>query len=115
MTAGLLIAAVLLLVANAFFVAVEFALIASRALRLELHADGDRRSGIALAAVRDLQRQLAGAQLGITMASLGLGFVAESAVADLLESGIELFADLSSGILGPTNPIGVERAGDLSG
>ena len=99
MTAALLIAAVLLLVANAFFVAVEFALIASRAIRLEPHADGDRRSGIALAAVRDLQRQLAGAQLGVTMASLGLGFLAESMVADLLESGIELFADLPPGIL----------------
>jgi CBS domain containing-hemolysin-like protein len=99
MTGWFLVAAVLLLVANAFFVAVEFALIASRALRLEPQAVGDRRTGIALAAVRDLQRQLAGAQLGITMASLGLGFVAEPAVADLLESGIDLFADLPSGVL----------------
>jgi CBS domain containing-hemolysin-like protein len=99
-TAGLLLVAVVLLLANAFFVAVEFALIGSRALRLEPGADdGDRRSGIALAAVRDLQRQLAGAQLGITMASLGLGFVAEVAVADALESAIDLVADLPSGVL----------------
>jgi CBS domain containing-hemolysin-like protein len=99
MTAWFLVAAVLLLVANAFFVAVEFALIASRALRLEPRADGDRRSVIALAAVRDLQRQLAGAQLGITMASLGLGFVAEPAIADHLESAIDVVADLPSGVL----------------
>jgi CBS domain containing-hemolysin-like protein len=99
MTAWFLVAAVLLLVANAFFVAVEFALIASRALRLEPRADGDRRSVIALAAVRDLQRQLAGAQLGITMASLGLGFVAEPAIADLLEPAIDVVADLPSGVL----------------
>ena len=99
MTVGFMAAAVLLLVANAFFVAVEFALIASRALRLEPQAEGDRRARIALAAIRDLQRQLAGAQLGITMASLGLGFVAEPAVADLLESGIEVFAEIPAGLL----------------
>jgi len=100
MTFGFLFAAMLLLLANAFFVAVEFALIASRALRLEPDADeGDRRSEIALAAMRDLQPQFAGAQLGITMASLGLGYVAEPAIADLLESGIDLFADLPSGVL----------------
>ena len=99
-TGWFLLAAVALLIANAFFVAVEFALIASRALRLEPDAeDGDRRSRVALVAVRDLQRQLAGAQLGITMASLGLGFVAEPAVAHLLESAIEVFFDLPSGVL----------------
>lgn len=99
MTVGVLVAAALLILANAFFVAVEFALIASRALRLEPHADGDRRSRIALAAIRDLQPQLAGAQLGITMASLGLGFVAEPAVADLLESAIGWVGDLPSGVV----------------
>ncbi|MFQ5557028.1 MAG: hemolysin family protein [Acidimicrobiales bacterium] len=91
---------VLLLAANAFFVAVEFALVASRASRLEPQADsGDRRSALALAAIRDLQPQLTGAQLGITMASLGLGFVAEPAVAELLERATENVVDLPSGLV----------------
>lgn len=101
MTGWFLFAAVLLLVANAFFVAVEFALLASRTSRLEpMAADGDDgRAVAALEAVRDLQPQLAGAQLGITMASLGLGYVAEPAVASLLEPVIDVFVDLPSGVL----------------
>ena len=95
-----LVVAVVMLGANAFFVAAEFALVASRAVRLEAAAtDGDRRSGIALAAVRDLQTQLAGAQLGITMASLVLGYVAEPAIAHLIEPAIELVAEVPSGVL----------------
>ena len=54
---------------------------------------------LALRASHELSLQLAGAQLGITMASLGLGAVAEPAIAHLLESGIELFADLPEGVL----------------
>ena len=93
MTAGFLIAAVFLLIANGFFVAVEFALLASRAARLEpmVESGDDERAAIALDAVRDLQPQLAGAQLGITMASLGLGYVDEPSVAHLIEGGIEQF------------------------
>ena len=89
MTAGFLLAAVVLLIANAFFVAVEFALLASRVARLEPMAESgdDERAVIALDAVRDLQPQLAGAQLGITMASLGLGYVAEPSVYDEVEPG----------------------------
>lgn len=101
MTAGFLVAAVLLLIANGFFVAVEFALLASRASRLQpMVKDGtDAGAAAALEAVRDLQPQLAGAQLGITMASLGLGYVAEPAVATLLESAIEAVVHLPSGVL----------------
>ncbi len=85
--------------ANAFFVAAEFALVAARAARLEADSDdGDLRSRQALVAVRDLQPRLAGAQLGITMASLGLGYVAEPAVAGLLESLIGLAVDIPSGV-----------------
>ena len=98
-TAVALATAVALVGANAFFVAVEFALVAARAVRLETAADdGDRRSKQALVAVRDLQPRLAGAQLGITMASLGLGFVAEPAVADLVEPLIKRIADIPPGV-----------------
>ncbi|MEC7505189.1 MAG: CNNM domain-containing protein, partial [Actinomycetota bacterium] len=100
MTGWFLLAALLLLIANAFFVAVEFALLASRVTRLEPMAeDDDRRAAIALASIKDLQSQLAGAQLGITMASLGLGFVAEPAIATLIESAIESFVEIPSNVL----------------
>ena len=101
MTAGLLLVTVLLLVVNGFFVAVEFALLASRASRLQLmvSAGDDPGASAALEAVRDLQPQLAGAQLGITMASLGVGYVAEPAVAPLIESAVDTFVDLPSGVL----------------
>jgi CBS domain containing-hemolysin-like protein len=81
-----LFVAAVLLVLNGFFVAAEFALLASRRSRLEqLAADGDRRAGHALAGRRELTLMLAGAQLGITMCSLGLGAIAEPAVADIIE------------------------------
>jgi CBS domain containing-hemolysin-like protein len=81
-----LLAAVVLLAANAFFVAAEFALVAARGPRMEQLAEaGDSRARAARRAIKDLSFMLSAAQLGITMASLGLGFVAEPAVARLLE------------------------------
>lgn len=91
--AGLL--AVLLLVANAFFVAAEFALVAASSVRLEVLAEGgNRRARAAIAAKRAMGLHLAGVQLGNTMASLGLGFVVEPAVAELLDA---LFGGVSRG------------------
>jgi CBS domain containing-hemolysin-like protein len=78
--------ALVLLALNGFFVAAEFALLASRRSRLEqLAADGSRKAKAALSAIRELTLMLAGAQLGITMCSLGLGLVAEPAVAGILD------------------------------
>ena len=77
---------VFLLAANAFFVAAEFALVKVRDIRLDEMAD--QGSGAA-ALVRHMRRQieayLAACQLGITMASLGLGWVGEPFVAHLLQ------------------------------
>lgn len=98
MTAWALLAAVILLGANAFFVAVEFALLAARRSVIEPQAEHSRRARSALAAMNDLNRQLSGAQLGITMASLGLGFVAEPAVDDLLAELLHEFTSLPSGL-----------------
>jgi CBS domain containing-hemolysin-like protein len=99
-TAALLGLSVALLLANAFFVAVEFALVASRRSTLEpMAAAGDRRARRSLAAVRDLNVQLAGSQLGITMASLGLGAVAEPALAHVVESLVEQFGEVPEGVL----------------
>ncbi len=100
MRLGLLLLTVVLLVANGFFVAVEFAVIASRRAKLEtLAAEGRLTARLALQANRALSLQLAGAQLGITMASLGLGAVAEPAIAHLLETGVEWLVDVPEGLL----------------
>lgn len=78
--------ALLLLAGNAFFVAAEFALVASRGYRLEQAVvEGRRGARAALAGVNELTLMLAGAQLGITICTLGLGAVAEPALAHLLE------------------------------
>ena len=79
-------AAVFVLVAaNAFFVAAEFALVASRRTRLDSMArQGDAKAKLASRAVQSLDRYISGTQLGITAASLGLGWIGEPAVAGAL-------------------------------
>jgi CBS domain containing-hemolysin-like protein len=75
---------VVLLVLNGGFVAAEIALLAARRTRVEEAADaGDPRAKRALASLTELSITFSGAQLGITMCSLGLGAVAEPAVASL--------------------------------
>src|SRR5947208_10266384 len=79
-----LLAVVLLVLANAFFVAAEFALVAARRTRIEaLVRRGDRKAKTVQSALQDLYRQLSAAQLGITVASILLGYVAEDTVAHL--------------------------------
>lgn len=81
-----LVAILLLLAANAFFVAAEFALVRVRRLRLdELAERGSRRARLAQRILPNLEAYLAACQLGITMASLGLGWVGEPFVSALLE------------------------------
>jgi CBS domain containing-hemolysin-like protein len=76
---------VLLLAGNAFFVAAEFALVASKRYRLEhAAAEGSRAAKAALDGSRELSVMLAGAQLGITLCSLGLGAMAEPALEHVL-------------------------------
>lgn len=94
-----LIAVVLLLAANAFFVAAEFALVKVRAMRVEtLAAAGSARASLAGRILKHLEAYLAACQLGITMASLGLGWVGEPAVAAVLEPVFRM-AGLSEQIL----------------
>ena len=85
---GLRLAAVaLLLAANAFFVAAEFALVAARRTRIEaLARQGDGKAKTVQRALQDLYRQLSAAQLGITLASILLGYVAEDTVAHLFRA-----------------------------
>ena len=86
---GLAIAlAVVLLAGNAFFVGAEFAVMSVRRSQVEPLAPASRRARTVLGALQHLSLMLAGAQLGITLCSLGLGAVAEPAVAHLLQAGL---------------------------
>lgn len=80
-----LLAVVLLLVANGLFVAIEFALVGSRRGRFESLAQaGARGAKLALRVMAEPDRVLAAAQLGITMASLALGWIGEPFVSEVL-------------------------------
>ncbi|MEV7281341.1 hemolysin family protein [Streptomyces sp. NPDC093111] len=77
---------VLLLVGSGFFVAAEFALVAAKRHRIEKAvADGQRGAKAALAGMRELSLMLAGAQLGITICTLGLGSVSKPAISHALD------------------------------
>jgi CBS domain containing-hemolysin-like protein len=87
-----------LVLANAFFVAAEFALVSSRRTRIEaMIRRGDAKAKLARRAILRIDRSISGTQLGITLASLGLGWVGEPTIAHTIES---LFAGL-----GPLAPI----------
>ncbi|UCC48678.1 MAG: HlyC/CorC family transporter [Gemmatimonadota bacterium] len=90
---GLKLLAVLLLVgANAFFVAAEFALVSVQDARLaQLVAKGDRLARTVRSAQKDLNLYLSSCQVGITLASLGLGWIGEPAIARSL---VTLFSGL---------------------
>ena len=86
LTALGLLGAVALIVANGYFVAAEFAFVASRRSKFqELADEGDRKSRRAIRVQKRLSFMLSGAQLGITVMSLGLGFIAEPAIANAIE------------------------------
>src|SRR4051812_22780386 len=86
MIALLLLAVVVLVLLNAFFVAAEFALVRSRKAHLQTDADdGKRGAATAVNMMDDLSRYLSAAQVGITLTSLGLGFLGEPAIGSLLE------------------------------
>jgi CBS domain containing-hemolysin-like protein len=87
---GALVVTVVLLAGNAFFVAGEFAVIASRRTAVESMAGGTRRARWTLAAMSRIPLMVAGAQLGVTICSLGLGAAAEPAVSHLLAPLFEL-------------------------
>ncbi|MEI8150818.1 MAG: CNNM domain-containing protein, partial [Hyphomicrobiales bacterium] len=81
-----LLLALSLLIANAFFVAAEFALVKSRGFRINAMAEQKRFAARLLQQMMgNVEAYLACCQLGITMASLGLGWVGEPTVAALLE------------------------------
>jgi CBS domain containing-hemolysin-like protein len=90
LTALGLVAVALLIAANGYFVAAEFAYVASRRSKFAEGAeDGDKKSIRALAVHKRLSFMLSGAQLGITVTSLVLGFIARPAIAGAIEPVLE--------------------------
>ncbi len=85
-----LLLAAFLLAANAFYVAAEFALVKSRGFRIDALAE-EGRMGARLSQMmqRNVEAYLACCQLGITMASLGLGWVGEPTVAAIIKPILE--------------------------
>jgi CBS domain containing-hemolysin-like protein len=74
-----------LVMANGFFVAAEFALVGSRRTRIDAMAEtGSRAAKLAQSAIHHLDHYISGTQLGITLASLALGWVGESTFSTVL-------------------------------
>ncbi|MDP2709926.1 MAG: hemolysin family protein [Solirubrobacteraceae bacterium] len=79
-----------LLGANAFFVGAEFALVSARRTTIEPRAEaGSWAAKITLRAIENVSLMMAAAQLGITICSLGLGYLGEPAIAHLIEGPLE--------------------------
>jgi len=91
-----LLAVLFLVAANAFFVAAEFVLVSVRATRLrELEAEGHSAAGTALRLKDHVDEVVSATQLGITLASLALGWVGEQAVADMLMPLLAMFTPVA--------------------
>jgi magnesium and cobalt exporter, CNNM family len=89
-----LIAVLLLVAANGFFVAAEFAFVGVRSSRIEtLAASGSRSAKRLLGLLQNLNAYLSACQLGITLASLALGWIGEPAIARLLEGPLSGLPD----------------------
>jgi CBS domain containing-hemolysin-like protein len=89
-----LLAVLALVAANGFFVAAEFAFVGVRRSRIEtLAASGDRTAKRLLTLLDDLNAYLSASQLGITLASLALGWIGEPAIARLLEAPFSGMSD----------------------
>jgi CBS domain containing-hemolysin-like protein len=94
----------LLVAANAFFVAAEFALVAVRRSRIEqLASEGNRSAAVVQQALGQLDRYISGTQLGITLASLALGWIGEPAIAVLVDRALSA--------IGVSAPAGVAHSG----
>ena len=84
---------VFLVIANGFFVAAEFALVAVRKSRIEaLVAEGQKSAERVLAILNNLNAYISATQLGITLSSLGLGWVGEPAVARVIDAPLFVVA-----------------------
>src|SRR5215216_6400022 len=96
MSVLLLVVLLLLVALNGVFVAAEFALVRSRRGRIEvLVRQGEEGAREALEQIERIDEYLSACQVGITMASIGIGFLGEPSLAKLLEP---IFGGLSHGV-----------------
>jgi CBS domain containing-hemolysin-like protein len=90
--------ALFLVLLNGFFVAAEFAIVKVRSTKIkELADEGDWRATVTRSVIAHLDAYLSACQLGITIASLGLGWIGEPAVAELIEPTLQ-----AAGVVNPT-------------
>jgi magnesium and cobalt exporter, CNNM family len=98
-----LVAILALVFANGFFVAAEFALVTVRKTRIDqLIAEGHRGARTVRRAISDPDSYIAATQLGITMASLGLGWIGEPALASVIEPAFEFLGERLAGVTAHT-------------
>ncbi|CAN5507667.1 hemolysin family protein [soil metagenome] len=89
MTALFLVAVFVLVLVNGFFVASEFALVRTRRPRMEaLAEEGKAGAALTLRMLEEISKYLSSCQFGITLASLGIGFLGEPALASLVEPAL---------------------------
>lgn len=92
LTAFNLLLVIFLVFFNGFFVAAEFAMVKIRSSRIsQLVAEGNQRAKVAQKVTNNLDAYLSACQLGITLASLGLGWIGEPAIAHLIEGPLAYF------------------------
>jgi CBS domain containing-hemolysin-like protein len=89
-----------LVLLNGFFVAAEFAIVKVRSSQIEVHQElNSKVAGVAKNIVTNLDAYLAATQLGITLASLGLGWVGESSLTPVIMKMFEFFWNDRSGVV----------------
>jgi len=90
----------ILLFSNGFFVASEFAMVKVRKTRIEqLVKEGNSTAKIALEAIKDLDKFIAAVQLGVTISSIGLGWVGESTLAQIIEPLFKFIPDAAGQVI----------------
>ncbi|OLA76229.1 MAG: hypothetical protein BHW55_10410 [Candidatus Melainabacteria bacterium 35_41] len=100
-----------LLFSNGFFVASEFAMVKVRKTRIEqLVNEGNHNAKIALEAIKDLDKFIAAVQLGVTISSIGLGWVGEGTLAHLIEPLFAFLPGISQTIATHTMSVSIAFA-----
>lgn len=100
-----------LLLSNAFFVASEFSMVKVRKTRMEeLSKNGNTTADVALEQIDDLDKFVAAVQLGVTISSLGLGWVGEATLAHLIEPVFAFLPQLAQGVAVHTISVSVAFA-----
>ena len=106
-----LVAVLALVFANGFFVAAEFAIVTVRKTRVDqLIAEGNWRAHAVRRAVSDPDSYIAATQLGITMASIGLGWIGEPALASVIEPSLAILPDVMAATTAHTIAVAISFA-----